>query len=112
MKKIAALFLVSVFLIGSMSLCFAQKGQKGASEKAYEHASEEAIFNRVGDWFATVGKSPEEKETIIAERKAKREAKRAEKEARKAQKEAEKEQKRLQKETEKQKQKIKKKYGK
>ena len=109
MRKIIVLFLVLAFLAGSMSLCFAQMGQKGASEKAYEHASEEAIFNRVGDWFATIGKSPEEKEAIIAERKAKRAAKRAEKEARKAQKEAEKEQKRLQKQMEKQE--MKKKYG-
>lgn len=111
MRKVVVCVLALVFLMGSVAICSAQRGQKGASEKAYEHASEEAIFNRVGDWFATRGKSPEEKEAIIAERKAKREAKRAEKEARKAQKQLEKETKKQQKELEKQQKKMKKKYG-
>ena len=53
----------------------APEGGKGASDQA--------IFNRVGDWFAAVGKSEEERAAIKAERKAKREAKRLEKEARK-----------------------------
>jgi len=65
--------------------------KKGASPAAYEHASDQAIFNRVGDWFATIGKSPEEKEAILAERRAKRAAEKAEKEAEKAKKQTEKE---------------------
>jgi hypothetical protein len=61
-----------LFLVFSSSVCLAQKeGQKGASEKAYEHASDEAVFNRVGDWFSTIGQSNEEKEKILAERKSK-----------------------------------------
>jgi len=64
---------------------------KGASAQAYEHASDEAVFNRVSDWFATVGKSDQEKQTILAERKAKRAAAKAEKEAEKAKKQAEEE---------------------
>jgi len=89
MKKLVLLLIaVSLALTSSMP-AFAAKGSKGASEQAYEHASDKAIFNRVSDWFATVGKSPEEKEKIIAERDAKRAAKRAEKEARKLKKEAE-----------------------
>jgi len=62
---------------------------KGASQQAYEHADDNAIFNRTADWFATIGKSAEEKEKILAERKADRAVKRAEKEAKKAQKKAE-----------------------
>ncbi len=62
---------------------------KGASQQAYEHADDNAIFNRTADWFATIGKSAEEREKILAERKTERAAKRAEKEAKKAQKKAE-----------------------
>jgi len=83
--------------------------EKGASQEAYEHADDNAVFNRVGDWFATVGKSKEEKEKILAERKAERATKRAEKEAEKmkrkaeeAKGEAEKEAKRVRERTEKQ----------
>jgi len=61
---------------------------KGASQQAYEHADDNAIFNRTTDWFATIGKSGEEKEKILAERKAERAVKRAEKEAKKAQRKA------------------------
>ena len=71
-----------LFLIFSSNLCLdAKEEQKGANEQAYEHASDNAIFNRVGDWFATVGKSKEEKESILAERKAKRATQKAEKKA-------------------------------
>ena len=51
--------------------------KKGASESAYEHASENSVFNRVGDWFSTIGKSKEEKEKILMERKRERSRKRA-----------------------------------
>ena len=89
MRKLVVVLLAVVFLAGTVD-CFAQK-VKGASERAQERASDEAVFHRVGDWFATVGKSKEEKEKIIQERKATRAAKRAEKEAEKAKIKAEKE---------------------
>jgi len=77
-------------MVFSTTVVFAQKDKgKGASAQAYEHADDNAIFNRVTDWFATIGKSEEEKQAILAERKAKRAAKRAEKEAQKKAKEAE-----------------------
>lgn len=85
MRRVTVGFLIALFLISGIP---AFAAEKGASEKAYEHASDQSIFNRVGDWFATIGKSPEEKEKILAERKAKRAAKRAEIEAKKAQKKA------------------------
>lgn len=94
MKKLAIMTIV-VLLIAAfvplLSVGAAEKGTKGASERAYERASEEAIFHRVGDWFATRGKSEEEKEAIIAERKATRAAKRAQKEAEKQKRKMEKE---------------------
>ncbi len=71
---------------------FAQEADlKGASEQAYENASDKAVFNRVSDWFSTVGKSEEEKEQVLAERKAVRAEKRERKELRKVQKNAERE---------------------
>jgi hypothetical protein len=81
MRKALNLIILLAFLFAANPLLWAQEGEKGASEKAYEHASENAIFNRISDWFATVGKSPEEKEAILTERKAQRAAKRAEKKA-------------------------------
>ena len=91
MKKVTTFGLLVLFFIFSANLCLAAKeGQKGASEQAYEHASDNAIFNRVGDWFATIGKSEEKREKMLAERKAKRAAKRAEKTAKKKAKKAEK----------------------
>ncbi|MFC1480124.1 hypothetical protein ACFL5Y_01605 [Candidatus Omnitrophota bacterium] len=89
MKKLIALILVLTFAIGT-PLFAVEKGTKGASAKAYEHASDQSIFNRVDDWFATRGKSPEEAKKILAEKKAKRAAKKAEKEAKKQAKAAKK----------------------
>ena len=74
-----------VCLFSLATLCAAEDGQ-GASEKAREKASDQAVFNRVSDWFATVGRSDEEKERIMQERRAGREARRYEKEARRSEK--------------------------
>ena len=84
MKKLTVVLLLGVFMITSVP-AFAQKG---ASDQAKEHASDQAIFNRVGDWFSTIGKSGVQKDKILVERKAKRAAKRAEKAAMKAKKKA------------------------
>ena len=83
MKKIMVLGLAAMLVLSATVSFAAKDGVKGASAQAYEHADDNAIFNRVGDWFATVGKSDEEKAKIKAERKAERAVKRAEKEAKK-----------------------------
>ncbi|MFC1809351.1 hypothetical protein ACFL3D_04440 [Candidatus Omnitrophota bacterium] len=99
MKKLSALIVVGILVLSP--LAFAGKGgEKGASDAALEHASDQAIFNRTADWFATIGKSGEEKEAILAERKATRAEKRLQKEAKKAKKQADKEAKRAEKEAE------------
>ncbi len=54
--------------------------QNGANRQAYKHASEHSIFNRTGDWFATIGKSEKERKEILQERKANRALIQAEKE--------------------------------
>src|SRR3989338_9007778 len=65
-------------LIGSSaSVLAADGGQSGASASAYQHASDEAVFNRIGDWFATLGKSGFEKDSILVQRRTARVAGRA-----------------------------------
>ena len=91
MRKLLTISFILMLAMAYIPTFAAEEGKKGASAKAYEHASDQSIFNRVGDWFATIGKSPEEKEKILEERRAKRAAKRAEIEAKKAAKKAEKE---------------------
>jgi hypothetical protein len=91
MKKLIAIVIVFLFIL-SVTPVFVQAANRNMptpSQKAYEHASEKSAFNRAGDWFATIGKSEEEKTQIIAERDAKRAARQAEKEAKRLQKQAE-----------------------
>jgi hypothetical protein len=54
----------------------ADGGQSGASVSAYQHASDEAVFTRIGDWFATLGKSGFERDSILVQRRAARAARR------------------------------------
>jgi len=96
MKKIL-IFLLAITLLISNIPVFAAQGRKGASDRALERASDKAIFHRITDWFATIGKSEEEKKAILTERKAKRAAQRAQKEAEKQKRIMEKEAKKTQK---------------
>lgn len=90
MKKVLACVVIAIFMLSSLPVFAAEKGSKGASAQACERASDQSVFNRVGDWFATIGKSDEEKAAILIERKAKRAAEKAEKKAQKAKKKIEK----------------------
>ena len=90
MKKVLVVIIILSLVIISMPVFAAEGGKKGASERAYERASPQAIFHRIEDWFATRGKSPEEKESILKERRAERAVKRAEKEAERVKKKVEK----------------------
>ena len=91
MKKLVALLVVLSIVFGSfVSPVFAAQGRKGASDMALQKANEESAFNRVGDWFATRGKTESEKKAVLAERKLKRAAEKAQKKAQKRKKEAEK----------------------
>ena len=112
MRKIIAWVLVLSLCFGVTPVFSAQGGKRGASEKAYEHASDEAIFHRIGDWFATRGKSEEEKKAIVTERKAKRAAIRAQKEAEKQQRKAAQEAKKTRKKAQKKMKGMKKGFGK
>lgn len=74
--------------------------EKGASQTARQQTSDRAIFNRVTDWFATVGRSEEEKERILEERQARRLERQAEREAREAEKESRKKERQMQRDAE------------
>jgi len=79
LRKITLFLLVACFIASAVYAQDMPKDKaRGASEKAYEHASDQSVFHRVSDWFATVGKSKEEKTKILAERKAIRAKQKAE----------------------------------
>jgi hypothetical protein len=90
MKIMNMAIVLFCFSLIALPVFAAEGGEKGASEEAFEHASEQSVFHRAGDWFATVGKSPEEKEQALQKRREMRDQKRIEKEARKSVKEMEK----------------------
>lgn len=54
----------------------ADGGQSGANVSAYQHAGAEALFTRIGDWFATLGTSGFEKDSILVQRRSARIARR------------------------------------
>jgi len=72
MRKFLIPAIAAMLLAFATASFAAEDDEKGASESAYEHASEKSVFNRMGDWFATVGKSDEEKAKILKEREATR----------------------------------------
>ena len=62
MKRLIAIFLAVMLTVSLVNPAFAANSTKGPSSRAYEKASDESAINRVGDWFATVGKSDTEKQ--------------------------------------------------
>jgi len=73
MKKLWVLFLVFLFLTSTIPV------YAGYSSTAYGGASDSTFFSRTSDWFATLGKSQEEKYRIKHERWAARKIKKAKK---------------------------------
>ena len=83
---IVVAFLTMLLLVSVGPVIAAPSEQKSISPIAFEHANDEFIFYRISDWFATLGKSDQEKKIIIAERRMKRAAARALKQAKKIKK--------------------------
>jgi F0F1-type ATP synthase membrane subunit b/b' len=71
MKTIRAIPLVLIFLLISSACCQAQEGPSSVAEAA-QSAANGSFFDQVGDWFATVGKTTEDKDRILEERQLQR----------------------------------------
>ncbi|MFA6636473.1 MAG: hypothetical protein WCV56_05160 [Candidatus Omnitrophota bacterium] len=61
MKKLMSILIVMIFAVSSPVFAQPRDFKVPASAKAYENASDRSALNRVSDWFATIGKSKEEK---------------------------------------------------
>jgi regulator of protease activity HflC (stomatin/prohibitin superfamily) len=82
MKKVIALVLALSFALTVPA--FAQmKDIKGPSAQALAKASDDSVVDKVGDWFATRGKSDQEKQAILMQRRGARTAEKAQKQAEK-----------------------------
>ena len=92
MKKLITLILVLSFALCAPAVTPVTWAASEASEIAQDN-----VVDKVGDWFATRGKTEAERKAILAQRKTDRVAKRAEKQAMKAKKRAEQETKKAQK---------------
>jgi membrane-bound lytic murein transglycosylase B len=85
MKRVFGFFLACCFCLTAAASFAASEAKQSASPAASQNADDESMLNRMGDWFATMGKSAEEKAKILRERKMKRATERAEKKYRKRQ---------------------------
>lgn len=90
MKKIVSIFMILVFFIAAPNISWA------ASDIA-----EDNVIEKLGDWLATVGKSEEDRDAMVAERQADRAAERLRKMLKKESKAVEKKMKKFGKEMEK-----------
>ncbi len=89
MKKVLVAIFAVMFVLSAVP-SFAAFEMKGAVAPAVQQAGNESALDKVGDWFATRGKTPEEKTVILNQRRADRAVKEAEKMAKQAQKDMEK----------------------
>jgi hypothetical protein len=83
---------VTLCIIFAASFVFADDSGATAptADISVDASGEGSIFVRMGDWFATVGRSEHERARIMEHRRARRAEKHAEKAARKARKRAQK----------------------
>ena len=66
MRKFMSVFILAGIMFSSIT----------AVSYAADFKNQDSIVDKAGDWMATIGKSPEEKDQIIAQRKTDRVAKR------------------------------------
>jgi hypothetical protein len=87
MMKRVLLLAAALVLAGTVPAWTADQGKARDMNQgrlqAETKASEQAVFSRISDWFATLGKSGAEKEKILTERRVKRLEARQEKKLRK-----------------------------
>lgn len=88
MKKLVILAVLVCFVFSAMPAVSSHaQGKSGVSSSSI---ADDSAIDKIGDWFATRGKSDAEKQKMLAERKMKRVAERAQKKAERGQKEAQK----------------------
>ena len=86
MKKLVVLAILVCFVFSAVpALPTYAQGKSGVSASA---VSDDSVIDKIGDWFATRGKSDAEKQKILAERKMKRMAERTQRKLEKEQKKA------------------------
>ena len=74
MKKFFSVFFLLAFLFTAAPSVIHAEDTAMQVESAYQEVAKDSFFERLGDWFATLGKSDSEKARIIAERRSKRNA--------------------------------------
>ena len=107
--------LVVIAVLACFALSFAPavtSYAQGKSAISAKELTDDSAIDKVGDWFATRGKSDAEKQKVLAQRKANRVAARAQKKIEKQKREAQKKMQKQQKSMEKAKQDLKKGLGK
>jgi len=72
-KRVIFVFIAAVFIFSAAPV-YAQY-----SSGAYGGTKDETVFTRMGDWFATIGKTQEEKYLIKSRRRAVRKIRKANK---------------------------------
>jgi hypothetical protein len=82
MKKLLIVVMALMFAVSAVPVDTAH----AAAAQAYS----ETAFDRVGDWFAVLGKEGVERDRVLLERKAERVARHAERQAQRAAEEAKK----------------------
>lgn len=83
MKIFGAIFLILAFAVGIGT------GELLAGTRS-DYPMEDTVWDKVGDWFATVGKSADERDEILLERRTARQAARFQRAIRMESKKAEK----------------------
>ncbi|MBN1869129.1 MAG: hypothetical protein JW847_00915 [Candidatus Omnitrophica bacterium] len=73
MKKMIWLTLFCVLMGWPLARAQEQPAAEVNAESAGQAQTQELLLDKIGDWFATVGKSEEEKAAILAERRLKQE---------------------------------------
>ena len=106
MRKLVIIAVLACFAL-SLAPAVTSYAQ-GKSAISAKELTDDSAIDKVGDWFATRGKSDAEKQKLLAQRKANRVAARAQKKLEKQKKQAEKKMQQQQKSMQKAKQDLKK----
>ena len=88
MKKLIVLIALACFVLSAVPALPAYA--QGKSAISSKELTDDSVIDKVGDWFATRGKSDAEKQKMLSQRKADRVARRAQKKIEKQKKQADK----------------------